>query len=75
MTSPRDALSVVETIMVLAAPAEANGGSRMFEEMKTYKAVGQNGETVLVSAYTESEARQKAEEELGWGNVIRFKQV
>tara|TARA_R110002167_G_scaffold70379_1_gene198296 strand:+ start:539 stop:682 length:144 start_codon:yes stop_codon:yes gene_type:complete len=47
----------------------------MFDEMKTYKAVGQNGETVIVSAYTESEARQKAEEELGWGNVIKFEQI
>lgn len=47
----------------------------MFDEMKTYKAVGQNGETVIVSAYTESEARQKAEEELGWGNVIRFEKI
>ena len=47
----------------------------MFEQMKTYKAVGQNGETVLISAYTETEARQKAEEQLGWGNVIRFEEV
>tara|TARA_B110000503_G_scaffold141599_1_gene235620 strand:+ start:621 stop:764 length:144 start_codon:yes stop_codon:yes gene_type:complete len=47
----------------------------MFDQMKTYKAVGQNGETVLVSAYTESEARQKAEQALGWGNVIRFEEV
>ena len=47
----------------------------MFEEMKSYKAVGQNGETVIVSAYTESEARQKAEEQLGWGNVIRFEEI
>ncbi len=44
----------------------------MFEEMKTYIAVGQNGETVFVSAYTESDARQQAEEALGWGNVISF---
>jgi len=47
----------------------------MFDEMKTYKAVGQNGDTVIVSAYTESEARQKAEEELGCGNVIRFEEM
>jgi hypothetical protein len=47
----------------------------MLEGMKTYEAVGQNGETVLVSAYTESEARQKAEEQLGWGNVISFREV
>ena len=47
----------------------------MFEEMKSYKAVGQNGETVFVSAYTESEARQKAEDELGWGNVISFEEI
>jgi hypothetical protein len=47
----------------------------MFEQMKTYKAVGQNGETVFVSAYTETDARQQAEEALGWGNVIRFEEV
>lgn len=47
----------------------------MFDQMKTYKAVGQNGETVIVSAYTETEARQKAEEELGFGNVIRFEEI
>ena len=57
--------------LVLVAHAEVN----MLEGMKTYRAVGQNGETVLVSAYTESEARQKAEDELGAGNVIRFEQV
>ncbi len=47
----------------------------MFDQMKTYKAVGQNGETVIVSAYTETEARQKAEQELGFGNVIRFEEI
>lgn len=47
----------------------------MLDQMKTYKAVGQNGETVIVSAYTETEAREKAEEELGFGNVIRFEEV
>jgi hypothetical protein len=40
--------------------------------MKTYIAKDQNGKTVYVSAYTESEARQKAEDELGYGNVISF---
>lgn len=43
--------------------------------MKTYKAVDQHGNTVIVSAYTESEARQKAEEQLGYGNVIAFTEV
>ena len=43
--------------------------------MKTYKAVDQYGNTVFVSAYTESEARQKAELELGWGNIIEFCEV
>ncbi len=43
--------------------------------MKTYKAVDQYGQTVYVSAYTESEARQKAEEQLGYGNVISFQEV
>lgn len=47
----------------------------MLDQMKTYKAVGQNGETVIVSAYTETEARQKAEEKLGFGNVIRFEEI
>jgi len=43
--------------------------------MKTYKAIDQFGNTVYVSAYTESEARRKAEEELGYGNVIKFEDV
>ncbi len=43
--------------------------------MDTYVATDQNGKTVHVSAYTESEARQKAEELLGFGNVIRFEKV
>lgn len=43
--------------------------------MKTYIAVDQHGNTVHVSAYTESDARQKAEEALGWGNVIKFYEV
>ncbi|WP_279247426.1 hypothetical protein [Candidatus Litorirhabdus singularis] len=47
----------------------------MTTEMKTYVATDQHGNTVHVSAYTESEARQKAEEALGWGNVISFRRV
>lgn len=43
--------------------------------MKTYVAVDQHGKTVYVSAYTETEARQKAEDELGYGNVISFRLV
>lgn len=43
--------------------------------MKTFKAVNQSGETVFISAYTESEARQKAEEQLGYGNIIQFEEV
>lgn len=43
--------------------------------MKTYVAVDQNGNTVHVSAYTESDARQQAEELLGYGNVISFDEV
>ena len=43
--------------------------------MKTYIAIDQLGKTVYVSAYTESEARQKAEDELGFGNVISFEEV
>lgn len=40
--------------------------------MKTYIAIDQYGNRVHVSAYTESEAKQKAEENLGLGNVIQF---
>jgi len=47
----------------------------MSTQMKTYIAVDQNGKTVQVSAYTESDARQKAEEELGYGNVISFREI
>ena len=43
--------------------------------MKTYKAIDQFGNTVYVSGYTESEARQEAENELGFGNVISFEKV
>lgn len=43
--------------------------------MKTFLATDQTGNTVHVSAYTESEARQKAEELLGYGNVIKFQEV
>jgi hypothetical protein len=43
--------------------------------MKSYIAVDQHGNSVIVSAYTESEARQKAEDQLGYGNVIKFTEV
>lgn len=43
--------------------------------MKTYIATDQNGNTVYVSAYTESDAKQKAEEQLGLGNVVKFQEV
>jgi len=43
--------------------------------MRTFIAVDQYGKTVTVSAYTESEARQKAEELLGFGNVIKFQEL
>lgn len=43
--------------------------------MKTYIAVDQQGNTVTISAYTESDARQQAEEKLGYGNVISFKEI
>jgi len=43
--------------------------------MKTYIATDQNGNTVYVSAYTESDARQKAEEQMGSGNVVQFHEV
>ena len=44
-------------------------------DMKTYIAVDQYGKTVHVSAYTETDARQKAEEALGFGNVKEFYEV
>ena len=47
----------------------------MTTQMKTYVATDQHGNTVFVSAYTESDARQQAEEKLGFGNVISFKEV
>ena len=43
--------------------------------MKSYIATDQNGNTVIVSAYTETEARQKAEQQLGYGNVIKFDEL
>ena len=43
--------------------------------METYLAVDQYGKTVHVSAYTESDARQQAEELLGSGNVIEFYKI
>jgi len=43
--------------------------------VRTFIATDQNGNTVTVSAYTESEARQKAEEHLGFGNVIKFIEI
>ena len=43
--------------------------------MRTFIAVDQSGNTVTISAYTESDARQKAEELLGYGNVIKFYEV
>ena len=43
--------------------------------MNTYVAIDQNGKTVHVSAYTESDARQQAEELLGYGNIIEFYKV
>jgi hypothetical protein len=47
----------------------------MTSQIKSYIAVDQNGKTVYVSAYVESDARQKAEEELGYGNIVKFYEV
>lgn len=44
-------------------------------QLETYKAMDQNGKTVLVSARTETDAKQQASEELGHGNVVSFKEV
>ena len=38
--------------------------------MRTFLAVSQDGATIYVSAYTESEARQKAEDALGCGQLV-----
>ena len=43
--------------------------------MKSYIATDQNGKTITVSAYTESDARQQAESILWIGNVIKFNQL
>lgn len=40
--------------------------------MKTFKAIDQYGKTIHVSAYTPSDARQQAEEILGYGNVVEI---
>jgi hypothetical protein len=47
----------------------------MSSQMKTYIAVDQYGKTVIISAYTESDARQQAEEKLGFGNVVSFEKA
>lgn len=44
----------------------------MNSQIKNYIATDQHGKTVIVSGYTESDARQKAEEALGFGNVVKF---
>jgi hypothetical protein len=43
--------------------------------MRTFIAVDQHGNTVTVSAYTETDARQKANDFLGAGNVIKFEEI
>ena len=43
--------------------------------MKSYIATDQYGNTVTVSAYTETDARQRAEAELGFGNVVTFEEL
>jgi hypothetical protein len=43
--------------------------------METYVAIDQLGKTVHVSAYTETDARQKAEAILGLGNIIKFYKI
>lgn len=47
----------------------------MKTEMKTYIAADQQGKTVHITAYTESDARQQAEDRLGLGNVVIFREV
>ncbi len=40
--------------------------------MKTFKAVDKNGKSYFVAAYSESEALQLAETQLGDGNIAQF---
>ncbi|MEH6451340.1 MAG: hypothetical protein V7765_21945 [Oleispira sp.] len=40
--------------------------------MKTFVAEDIYGRIIEICAYTETNARQKAEKALGYGNVIRF---
>lgn len=47
----------------------------MNDAMRTFLAVSQDGTTIHVSAYTESEARQKAEDALGWGQLVKFEEI
>ena len=41
--------------------------------MTTYIATDINGKTFICSAYTETDARQQAEDALGYGQVVSFK--
>ncbi|MEH6626576.1 MAG: hypothetical protein V7739_09030 [Motiliproteus sp.] len=47
----------------------------MDKQLETYKAMDQNGRTVFVSARTATDARQQAEEQLGYGNVVSFYKI
>jgi len=43
--------------------------------MKTYIATDINGQTVTISAYTESDARQQANDLLGLGQVVSLREI
>jgi hypothetical protein len=43
--------------------------------MKTYIATDISGNTVIVSAYTETDARQQANEKLGLGQVVSIREI
>lgn len=43
--------------------------------MKTYVATDITGNTVTISAYTESDARQQANDLLGLGQVVSLREI
>jgi len=43
--------------------------------MRTWIAKTIDGRQAIVSGFTESEARQKAENELGWGEIISWSEM
>jgi len=44
-------------------------------QMTTWIATDQHGNTAMVSAYTETDARQQAEQQLGHGQIITWRRA